>query len=157
MKIIEFTPKKGILHINFGMSMDTVKEIMKTKYNADKIDPKGDRTYCYFKNSLQFSFEEDNTLSFIEAYSPPPVGIRLLSINTWEIDGNELLDRLNKVDTINEAISEGGSNPIFQNNIIALWDLAEQYDHIGGYKHKKWGAIGIGDERYYKSICDIYK
>jgi hypothetical protein len=157
MTIIEFVPKKGILHVDFGMTRDKVKEIMKTKYKAKASELKGADTDCYFESSLQFSFESDNTLSFIEAYAPPPIGVRLLDINTWEISGEELFDLLSKVDQMNETISEGGSNPIFQKNIITLWELDEQYDNLGGYKSKKWGAIGIGDERYYKQICDLYK
>jgi hypothetical protein len=53
-------------------------------------------------------------------------------------------------------VSEGGGNPIFLNNWIALWDLDNQYDRVGGHKEAKWGAIGIGDRRYYEAICQIH-
>ena len=156
MITVEFIPRRGIRHIDFGMSRAKVKELMKSKYNAGKPESKGEDTDCYFENSLQFSFEKDDTLSFIEVYSPPPVRVILLGINTWEIPGEELFNMLSKVDVMNETISEGGSNPIFQNNIITLWELDEQYDALGGHKMKKWGSIGIGDHRYYQQICDIY-
>src|SRR5687768_15600020 len=61
MRTIEFIPKKGILHIDFGMARDKVKQIMKSKYDEGKSEPKGDNTDCYFESSLQFSFEKDNT------------------------------------------------------------------------------------------------
>jgi hypothetical protein len=72
------------------------------------------------------------------------------------MDGEEVLAYVKTIDSMNEELSEGGCNPVFQDNIIAFWDLNEQYDHHGRYKKKKWGAIGIGDERYYKAICDIH-
>lgn len=157
MKIIELIPKKGIEHIDFGMTRDEVRSIMVDKYNAGSPVKRQEKTECFFENSLQFSFEEDNTLSFIEVSSYPPIGVRILGINTWEVDGKELLDFLNGRDKMNEKISEGGSNPIFQENIITLYELDEQYDVIGEFKGEKWAAIGIGDLRYYKSICEIYE
>ena len=100
-------------------------------------------------------YEEDETLSFIETAAPPPIFVTILGINTWEVPGDKLLALLKEKDSINMEISDGGCNPIFENTHITLWDLDEQYDHIGDYKTLKWGAIGIGDERYYKSICHL--
>ena len=157
MKIIELIPKKGIEHIHFGMSRDEVRSIMIDKYNAGSPIKRNEETECFFENSLQFSYESDNTLSFIEISSYPPIAVRILGINTWEVDGKELLDFLNEKDKMNEKISEGGNNPIFQENIITLCELDEQYDVIGEFKGEKWAAIGIGDLRYYNSICEIYK
>ena len=156
MIIIELIPKKGIEHINFGMTRDEVRSIMVSKYNAGTPEKRNDETECYFENSLQFSYEDDETLSFIEISSYPPIAVRILGINTWEIDGKELLELIKQNDTMNEQISEGGYNPIFQENIITLYELDEQYDVIGEFKGEKWGAIGIGDSRYYESICMIY-
>ena len=157
MKIIELIPHKGIKHINFGISRDEVQSIMTEKYNSEAPIKRNDETECYFENSLQFSYESDNTLSFIEVASNPSIGVRIFDINTWEIDGNELLHLLNQKDTINEAISEGGHNPIFKENIITLYDLDEQYYECGIVTGEKWGSIGIGDKRYYNSICEIHK
>jgi hypothetical protein len=157
MKIIELIPKKGISHINFGMTRNEVQTVMIEKYNSGAPEKRDEETDCYFENSLRFSFESDDTLSFIEICSYPPIGVKILGINTWEIDGKELLKILNEKDTINEKISEGGSNPIFEDNVIALFELDEQYDVIGDFKGEKWAAIGIGDARYYESICQIYE
>ena len=143
-------------NIGFGATREHVRTVMATQYSEEARTPRGPAIDCFFQNSLQFSFEDDNTLSFIEAAAPPPIHVRLLGMNTWEMSGSELLAQLEKVDTINTAISEGGNCPIFMNNYIALWDLDEQYDHVGGYKHPKWAAIGIGDDRYYGAICDIH-
>lgn len=156
MKIIEFIPLKGIPHITFGMQRSLVREIIQKEYTEEKPALRRPETDCYFENSLQFSYEEDDTLSFIEA-GPPLTVVKIFGINTWEVSGEELLNYLSGIDSINHEISEGGANPIFKNNIITLWDLDEQYDHVGGYITRKWGAIGIGDERYYNAICDIYK
>ncbi len=157
MKIIELIPKKGIEHIHFGMSREKVRYVMMDKYKAGAPTKPNEETDCYFENSLQFSFESDNTLSFIEISSFPPIGVRILGVNAWEVDGKELLNILNGIDNINEKISEGGSNPIFQENIISLYELDKQYDVVGEFKGEKWGAIGIGDLRYYNSICEIYE
>jgi len=157
MQIIELIPKIGIEHINFGITRAEVRSIMMNKYDAGSPEKRNDETECYFENSLQFSYEQDDTLSFIEISSYPPIGARILGINTWEIDGKELLKLLKEKDTINEEISEGGYNPIFKENIITLYELDEQYDVIGEFKGEKWGAIGIGDKRYYKSVCMIYE
>lgn len=156
MKIIELIPKKGIEYINFGMTRDEVRSIMISKYKAGSPHKRNEETECYFENSLQFSFEEDDTLSFIEISSYPPIAVKILGINTWEIDGKELLKLLKKKDNMNEEISEGGYNPIFKENIITLYELDEQYDVIGEFKGEKWGAIGIGDSRYYEAVCNIY-
>ncbi len=140
--------------IPFGSPRDEVRRAMATDISAGPPQPRGDDTDCYYENSLQFSFE-DGTLSFIEAAAPPPVAIKLMGIDTWKINGAELRRALDGLDAINEAVSEDGHNPIYRNNIITLWDLDIQYDHLGGGKQEKWGAIGIGDERYYKAICAI--
>jgi len=137
MKIIELIPKQGMEHIHFGMSRDEVRSIMIAKYNADSPMKRNEETECFFENSLQFSYESDNTLSFIEISSYPPIGVRILGVNTWEIDGKELLDFLNGKDSMNEKISEEGNNPIFQENIITLYELDEQYDVIGEFKGEK--------------------
>jgi len=157
MKIIELLPKKGIEHIHFGMTRDEVRSIMQDKYKAGKAEKRNEETETYFESSLQFSFEPDETLSFIEVASFPPIAVRILGINTWEIDGKELLALLKEKDQVNEKISEGGHNPIFQENIIALYELDEQYDVIGKFQGEKWATIGIGDERYYEAVCMIYE
>lgn len=157
MKIIELIPKKGIEHIHFGMSRDEVRSIMIDKYNTGSPVKRDENIECFFENSLQFSYESDNTLSFIEISSYPPIGVKIVGINTWEVDGKELFNFLNEKDRMNKKISESGKNPIFEENIITLYNLNEQHDVIGGFKGEKWAAIGIGDSRYYKSICDIYE
>ncbi|WP_456460005.1 hypothetical protein [Reichenbachiella sp.] len=139
------------------MSRDEVQTIMIEKYEAGLPTKRDNETDCYFESSLQFSFESDNSLSFIEISSYPPFGVKVFDINTWEIDGKELFNILNERDTMNPKISEGGANPIFQESIITLSDLDEQYDVIGEFKGEKWAAIGIGDSRYYNSICAIYE
>lgn len=155
MKVIELIPKVGIKHVNFGMTREEVRSIMILKYNSSPPEMRNNETECYFENSLQFSYEQDDTLTFIEISSYPPIGVKILGINSWEIDGKELLKFLNNIDVMNEDISEGGHNPIFQNNIITLYDLDNQYDEYGEFKGEKWGAIGIGDNRYYEAICKI--
>ncbi len=156
MNIIELIPRKGMEDIHFGMTRDEVKSIMLEKYKAGNSEKRNEETEIYFDNSLQFSFEKDDTLTFIEIFSDPKIGVKILGINTWEIDGKELLKLLNEKDQMNESISEGGHNPIFQNNIIALYELDEQYDEIGNFNGEKWATIGIGDDRYYESVCKIY-
>jgi hypothetical protein len=156
MRIVEFIPKIGIPHVPFGATRKDVRKVLSKLYSAGTPKPRGTETDCYFKNSLQFSFEQDDTLSFIEAAAPPPIYVELLGIKTWEVSGTELLERLKEIDSIKMEISAGGANPIFLNNWIALWDLDDQYDHVGGQKNPKWGAIGIGDRRYYEAICEIH-
>ena len=92
MRIIELIPKKGMKYIQFGMTRDEVRAIMIAKYNAGAPSMRNEETECYFENSLQFSYEPDFTLSFIEISSYPPIGIRILGVNTWEVDGKELLN-----------------------------------------------------------------
>jgi hypothetical protein len=157
MRIIELIPKKGIEHIQFGMSRKEVQLIMIEKYNSAPPQKRDEDTDCYFENSLQFGFEQDETLSFIEVSSYPPIGVRLFDLNVWEIDGKELFKALSQIDAVNDKISEGGSNPIFIENIIALYDLDEQYDNSEDASTQKWGSIGIGDSRYYDTICQIHK
>lgn len=157
MPIIEFIPKVGIAYVPFGAKRQEVREVLSKHYSAGSPKLRGNETDCYFNNSLQFSFEQDDTLSFIEASAPPPISIQLFGINTWEIGGVELLERLKALDSIRMEISEGGANPIFLNNWITLWDLDAQYDRTGGEEIPKWGAIGIGDRRYYEAICKIHK
>jgi hypothetical protein len=154
---IEFLPKKGIPFIDFGTDRKEVQRIMISQYGASDPVARSENTDCYFENSLQFSFEEDNSLSFIEASTPPPVGVKLLGMDTWKISGRKLLNFLKTKDEINLKLSEGGESPIFKNYIITLWDLDKQYDHFGGFTKKKWGTIGIGDERYYKAISEIFE
>lgn len=156
MKIIELIPRVGIHGIPFGSSRAHVRLTMELKYGGGEPSPRSSQTDCYFENSLQFSFEDDDTLSFIEVASPPPVYAVILGIRTWEIDGAELLSALSKVDVVRNEISEGGASPIFRKTWIGLWDLNNQYDHVGAQDKEKWGAIGIGDRRYYESICKIH-
>lgn len=153
--IIELIPNQGLKSITFGMHRLEVRQKMKELYGITDWKERNQQTECYFENSLQFSFEEDGTLSFIEAAAAPPVYVILFGIKTWEISGAELQNLLSEKDSINMAISEGGWNPVFEKLHITLWDLDEQYDHVGNQTTPKWGAIGIGDERYYREICKI--
>jgi hypothetical protein len=153
--VIDLIPNIGIKNFIFGMHKSEVRKKMKEIHGVDNYVAKGEETECYFENSLQFSFAEDETLTFIET-SAPPVFVTILGIRTWKIPGDLLLNLLCEKDTMNMEISEGGSNPIFQKTHIALWGLDEHYDHFGNLKVLKWGAIGIGDDRYYNKICSIY-
>ena len=154
--IIELIPNQGIKDISFGMHRIVVRRKMKELYGITEFKERNKETECYFESSLQFSYEEDDTLSFIEVAATPPVYVIIFGIRTWEISGKELQNLLSEKDTINMEISEGGRNPIFEKMHITLWDLDEQYDHIGNQTTPKWGAIGIGDERYYTEICKIH-
>jgi hypothetical protein len=154
--IIDLTPNDGLKEIKFGMHKIEVRQKMKEIYEDINFLNRSENTECYFSNSLQFTYEKDGTLSFIEIASSPPIYVTILGINTWEISGEELLKLLSKKDKVNDKISEGGYNPIFESTHITLWDLDEQYDHIGNGKVARWGAIGIGDNRYYTQICSLY-
>lgn len=140
----------------FGMHKTEVRKKMKEIYGVANFEARGEETECYFDNSLQFSYEEDETLSFIETSAPPPIFVTILGIRTWEISGDLLLSILSEKDTLNMELLGMGCNPIFQKTHIVLWGLDEQYDHIGNQDVPKWGAIGIGDDRYYNKICSIY-
>jgi hypothetical protein len=155
--IIELIPNVGLSDIHFGLNRIEVRKKMYDLYGTSEYKLRNENTDCYFRNSLQFSYEGDNTLSFIETASPPPIFVRIYDINTWEIPGDKLFNLLKEKDSINTEISGNGSNPIFENIHVTLWDLDMQYDHIGNCKTPKWGAIGIGDDRYYESICSIYR
>ncbi|MDF3001344.1 MAG: hypothetical protein K0Q48_1463 [Bacillota bacterium] len=154
--MIEFIPNQGIKDISFGMPRSEVRQKMKELYGITEFAVRNKETECYFDSSLQFSYGENDTLSFIEVAAAPPVYVIIFGIRTWEISGTELLSLLSEKDSINIEISEEGSNPIFKKMHVALWDLDEQYDHIGNQTTPKWGSIGIGDERYYNEICKIY-
>lgn len=158
MKKVEVTliPKVGMNTIRFGMTRAEVRQRMKADFDVVDYESYHKDTEGYFDYSLRFSYEENGTLSFIETTAPPPIYVTLLGIKTWEISGDELLEKLKGLDQINEAISENGQNPIFMNQIITLYELDAQYDHIGNQDIPKWGCIGIGDERYYKRICEIW-
>jgi hypothetical protein len=90
VKAVEFIPKKGVRFlfesdkrsIEFGMPRDTVRQIMMDDYSCAEPTARSASTDCYFDNSLQFSFEQDQTLSFIEAASPPPIGVKLFHLHT---------------------------------------------------------------------------
>ena len=154
--VVELIPNLGTEYFTFGMHKAEVRNKMKEIYGVDNHVARGEETECYFNNSLQFSYEDDETLTFIEISAPPPVFVTILGIKTWEIPGDLLLKLLCEKDIMNMEISGAGSNPIFEKTHIALWDLDKQYDHIGNYRVLKWGAIGIGDERYYNKICSIW-
>lgn len=156
--IIELIPKVGIPPITFGTSRETVRQIMMDQY-AEQPSPrsKGPDTDAYFDGCLQFFFEKDQTLSFIECWNSNrrTHAIKILDFNTWEVSGKELLEGLKAIDKIDISISDE-DEPIFMDNIIALWGLDEQYDHFDNWKTPKWGAIGIGDDRYYQAIREIH-
>lgn len=154
--IIELIPNQGLRDISFGMHRLEVRQKMEDLYRITEFKKRNEETECYFESALQFSYEEDGTLSFIEVAAAPPVYVILFGIRTWEISGAELQTLLSEKDSINMEISEGGCNPIFEKTHITLWHLDEQYDHIGNQTTPKWGAIGIGDERHYNEICNIY-
>ena len=154
--IVTFYPKNGVDNIKFGMKREEVEKVLKSEYKQDKTFQKKSTDY-YFENSLTFSFEDDSTLSFIEVSSPPPIYLKINDIKTWDIPGNKLLEIIKEFDVIDTDLFEYEYNPTFKNNIITFYDLDEQYDHIGNKKTPKWGAIGIGDQRYYDGIKNIGK
>lgn len=154
--VIDLIPNIGLKDISFGMCRNEVRKIMNEIYGEDKFVLRSKETDCYYKNSLQFTYEDNDTLTFIETAPPPPIYVTLLGISTWEIPGTKLLNMLSEFDSINLKISEIGGDPIFQNTHISLWGLDAQYDQIGNYEEPKWGSIGIGDDRYYRKIISIY-
>ncbi len=152
---IELIPNFGLKDIPFGISREDVKEIMAKKFGEIDIIQRSSETDCYLRNSLQFTYEYDDTLTFIETAAPPPIYVKLLGINTWEIPGNDLLNMLCNYDLIDiEASSKFGFR-IFKNKHMVLWGLDIQYDQIGGYKIPKWGSIAIGDKRYYEKLLSL--
>ncbi len=154
---VELIPNVGMGSIRFGMVREEVRRIMEENFGTNEYEvTENGQTECYFEHTLRFSYEADNTLSFIETSPPPPIYVTLLGIKTWEIPGNELLKMICEHDEMKPEISERGHNPIFKNTRISLYDLDEQYHHIGNQDVLKWGCIGIGDERYYKAVCGIY-
>jgi hypothetical protein len=76
--IIELIPNVGLPDIRFGMNRMEVRKKMNDHYGASDYKLRSENTECYFKNSLQFSYENDNTLSFIETASPPPIFVRIV-------------------------------------------------------------------------------
>lgn len=153
--IVELKPKVGIDEIKFGTPRDIVRKILEKDYKCYDITHRDHNIDMYFQNMLGFEYADDNTLSYISVSAPPPIYLKLLGINTWEISGEVLLNKLKEIDKIDKDSFEWESNPIFVNNIITLYEMDEQYDRIGNYSVAKWAAIGIGDERYYKSIKEI--
>jgi len=153
---IDLIPNVGLKDITFGMNRNGVRKKIKEIFGIEDFATRDKYTECYFDNSLQFSYEKDDTLSFIETASPPPIFVSILGIRTWEIAGDELLRLLCEKDSIDMDISEGGLNPIFQKTHIALYDLSSDHDFIEKHMIPKWDAIGIGDDRYYRSIRAIY-
>ena len=153
---IDLIPNVGLKDIPFGMHRKEVRKKMQEIYAINNFTTRNKSTEGFFGNSLQFSYEDDDTLSFIETAAPPPIFVSILGIRTWEIPGDELLRLLCEKDFIDMDISEGGLNPIFQQTHIALYSLSADHDFIGGHRTPKWDAIGFGDARYYKSIRAIY-
>lgn len=153
---IELIPNVGLKYIKFGMSRNEVRKIINEMLGEVKLVLRSKDTDCYLRNTLQFTYEEDDTLTFIETAPPPPTFITLLGINTWEIPGNKLLDMLCKFDSLNLEISKISGTSTFQNTHISLWGLDIHYDHIGNYQVPKWGAIAVGDDRYYRKIISLY-
>lgn len=154
---IVMIPNIGMDNIRFGMERGEVRKIMKEQFGTKEYEvTENGQTECYFGHTLRFSFEADNTLSFIETSSPPPIYVTLLGIKTWEISGNELFKMICEHGEMKREISESGHNPIFKRTRITLYDLDEQYHHIGDQSVLKWGCIGIGDERFFKKVCEIY-
>lgn len=148
--VIDLIPNVGLKDITFGMYRSEVREIMKKIYGETNFELRNEEIDCYFSNFLQFSYEKDNTLTFIEAGSPPPIFVTLLGTNTWEIPGDKLLTML--LESTNDKIIDISGSQIFINKHIALWGLNKDYDRIGNYQTLRWGAIGIGDERYYEKM-----
>lgn len=154
---VELIPNIGMDSIRFGMAREEVRKIMNEQYGTKEYEvTENGQSECYFEHTLRFSFEANDTLSFIETSSPPPIYVTLLGIKTWEIPEDELLKKICEHDEMKPEISERGYNPIFEKTHITLYDLDEQYHHIGNQDVLKWGCIGIGDERYYKTVCEIY-
>lgn len=154
---VDLIPNTGMKGITFGMHRNEVRMKIKEIYGITDFEARGKETDCYFRNSLQITYEEDETLTFIETAAPPPIYITIFGIKTWEMSGDMLLELLCEKASLDKEISEKACCPFFKETHITLWGLDEQYDRIGGQKVRKWGAIGIGDERYYNKICSIYR
>lgn len=139
----ELIPKQGISDIRFGMEKSEVRKLMEQNYNV-KVKSL-DKDY-YFDSCLQFNYE-NNTLSFIEVAigSPPPFKLRVFNTAIHKIGEKRLLELLEKEDELDTELSEENS-PLFKNNIITLWRR---------FKNKKWEAVGIGDDRFYKESVRI--
>lgn len=139
----ELIPKQGISDIRFGMEKSEVRKLMEQNYNV-KVKSL-DKDY-YFDSCLQFNYE-NNTLSFIEVAigSPPPFKLRVFNTAIHKIGEKRLFELLEKEDELDTELSEENS-PLFKNNIITLWRR---------FKNKKWEAVGIGDDRFYRESVRI--
>ena len=77
---IDLIPNIGMKEFMFGMHKAEVHKKMKEIYGVADFAARGKETECYFGGSLQFSYEEDDTLSFIETAAPPPIFVTILGI-----------------------------------------------------------------------------
>ncbi|MBU2892847.1 hypothetical protein KO495_05860 [Colwellia sp. D2M02] len=137
-------PNDGIGPIKLGMLRKQVKELL-SKYF---VSSEGSIDY-YFENSLQIEFENE-LANFIGISQSNFYNVIYENIDVFKTDGSELFRLIASNETGSHTLN--ASEYMFPEQIVTLWDLDSQYDHIGNYKKAVWAQIGIGTNSYLQFV-----
>jgi len=143
-------PHVGIGPVRLGMKRDTVRTILGGLGGGNPVARSADID-CFFRNSLQVSFEPDETASFIEVASDAEWICLFEGTDVFDTPADDLLRHIERFDSPDPLLSMK-NDYVFSSLILTLWEADSQYDCKRGETRGIFGAVGIGDDRYLAAI-----
>ncbi len=152
---LEIRPHEGVGPVALGMTRDEVRAALAAVPGAmDRASSRGSLDY-FFCNALQVEYAASGRASFIGVSWWPDVqtSFRLFGVNPWALPATELFKLLALADGGDHQFN--GSEYLFRNLIVTVWDADSQYDHLGHERRPVYAQVGIGNTEYLQAIDAI--
>lgn len=108
----------------------------------------------FFENAIQVEYEANGTASLISVCSHPKLSLRYHDSDLFDMDAMSVFRLLADGEpSVSHEYDE--IQYLFPQQIVALYDADEQYDHRRGESRPVWGQIGIADAAYLEAIRKI--
>ena len=143
-------PHVGIGPVRLGMKRDEIRNILEG-LGGGKPVAKSAHTDCFFRNSLQVSFEPDESASFIEVYSDAQWTCLFEGADVFDTPADELVRHVERFDSRDPILSTKNGF-VFSSLILTLWEADSQDDRKRNETREIFFAVGIGDQRYLAAI-----
>jgi hypothetical protein len=102
-------------------------------------------------NALQVEYGEDARADFIGVSSSEHLLVTYFDIDVFDTLAEHVFAAIARRET--SGVHEYDPlEYLFPQQIVTLWDAADQYDHRGGQQRVIWAQIGVGTERYLSDV-----
>jgi hypothetical protein len=151
----DIMPHVGIGPVALGATPEAVEAAVGTLERALPRFDKGRTTRCYFETALQVSFGISGLVEFIGVSDSMSLLCLYEGRDVFDLPGTALFALI-------ASREQGGghtydpSEYLFPDQILTLYEAAEQYDRRGGGSRPVFGQVGVGNAEYLSAVQAIH-